>query len=112
VLALVIIAFISLRVLDFFRRQIVQWISLVLNMGLWIGMAVIGWWVYQRGVEQSLEDAAWVVGLALGWSEEGKVQGGRMANQREAKATSVRRAPTKVGDNRLPRYTRRNKYGS
>lgn len=50
---------------------------------MWVGMAGLGWYVWQRGVEQSLEDAGWVWGLLAGLEEEGERVGWRRAGRRE-----------------------------
>ena len=72
VVVLVLVAWISLRVLDILRRQIVYWISVALKLLLWAAVALIGFYVYQRGVEQSLEDFGWVLGYFAGLENEGE----------------------------------------
>ena len=38
--------------------------------------------MYQRGVEQAIEDFGWVLGLLSGWEREGEVVGKRRAGRK------------------------------
>ena len=49
------------------------------------------WYVYNRGVEESINDASYLAGLLMGWSQEGARQGGRLAGEREWDAERMRR---------------------
>jgi len=69
---LAVVLFISLKVLDVVRRQVQYMISLALNALMWLGIGLLGWYVYQRGVEQSIEDAGYVFGLLAGLGDEGE----------------------------------------
>ena len=44
---------------------------MALRLALWVGMALLGVYVYQRGVEQSVEDLGWVLGYLGGLEAEG-----------------------------------------
>lgn len=92
VLSLVIILWLSLRTLNFIRRQVMWWVSLVTTVITWGAMLGIGVYVYNRGVEESFEDAAWVLGLLMGWTQEGTRKGDRIASEREWDAERFRRA--------------------
>ena len=93
---LALVLFVSLKVLDILRRQIVYWISVAVRLSMWVAVAVVGFYVYQRGVEQSLEDVGWVIGLLAGLGDEGEKIGkakGRqkMADAKRAQAGGPRR---------------------
>ncbi|MCJ1284776.1 hypothetical protein MMC26_004112 [Xylographa opegraphella] len=91
---IVLVAWISLRVLDILRRQIIYWISLVLKLLLWAAVALAGFYVYQRGVEQSLEDLGWVLGYFAALEDEGERLGQTKGKAKMAQArNSERRAP-------------------
>ena len=91
-LALGITLYISLRVLDYVRRTIVFWISLVIRLGLYAGVVGLGIYVWQRGLEQSLQDLAWAWGLFEGLSEQGQQVGGKRASSKEREARKVKGA--------------------
>jgi hypothetical protein len=76
----------SLKVLDYMRKTIVYWIGLAIKMVLWVTVAAVGFYVYYRGIEQSMEDFGWVWGFLQGLGEEGQRVGGRKANYRERDA--------------------------
>jgi len=82
-LILAAVLVVSLRLLDYMRRWVISWITFGLKVLMWVGMAGLGWYVWQRGVEQSLEDAGWVWGLLAGLEEEGERVGWRRAGRRE-----------------------------
>lgn len=84
ILAAVLI--VSLKVLDYMRKTIVYWISLAIRLAMWGLVALIGVYVWQRGVEQSVEDFGWVWGLLAGLGEEGEKIGGRKAAARQRDA--------------------------
>jgi len=77
---------VSLKVLDILRRQIVYWISVATRLLMWVAVALIGFYVYQRGVEQSLEDVGWVTGLLAGLGDKGKQIGKAKGTQKMADA--------------------------
>ena len=68
------------------------WISVMLKMGVWAGMALLGFYVYQRGVEQSLDDVVWLVGYFAEMQSEGERIGKKRGRERMADA---RRADTR-----------------
>ena len=83
---LAVVLFVSLKVLDILRRQIIYWVSLGLRLSMWVAVALIGLYVYQRGVEQSLEDVGWVIGLLAGLGDEGEKIGTAKGRQKMADA--------------------------
>ena len=84
--ALAIVFIISIRVLDYMRKTVIGWITFAIKFGMWAAVALVGVYVYQRGVEQSLEDFGWVWGLLQGLGEEGEKVGGAKARGRERDA--------------------------
>ena len=87
ILAAVLI--VSLKALDYMRRTIIYWISLAIRLTMWTAMIATGFYVYQRGVEQSVEDFGWVWGLLAGLGEQGGEIGGRKAAARERDARGI-----------------------
>jgi hypothetical protein len=83
---LALVLFVSLKVLDILRRQIVYWISVAVRLSMWVAVAVVGFYVYQRGLEQSLEDVGWVIGLLAGLGDEGEKIGKAKGRQKMADA--------------------------
>lgn len=64
---------------------------------MWATIAAIGIYVWQRGVEQSVEDLGWLMGFLAGLEEEGEkignIKGSRIAND-------ARRIPKKASRGR------------
>ncbi len=71
------------------RRTIMYWISLAMKLVLWAAVAGMGIYVYNRGVEQTVEDVGWVVGLFAGLEEEGQRVGQRKAQGRRGQARNL-----------------------
>ena len=84
ILAAVLI--ISLKVLDYMRRTIMYWMSMAIQLGMWVAVAGTIFYVSQRGMEQSIEDFGWAWGLFAGLGEEGGKIGGRKATGKERAA--------------------------
>ncbi|KAF2430600.1 hypothetical protein EJ08DRAFT_239079 [Tothia fuscella] len=59
---LLIIFLISLKILDMLWRAVVFWVKLATRIVFWGGIAVLGCWVYVRGVEGVVEDVGSAVG--------------------------------------------------
>ncbi|KAL8694355.1 MAG: hypothetical protein Q9218_000992 [Villophora microphyllina] len=87
---LAILLMVSLKVMDMVRRTVIYWISLAIRLLMYLSVAVMGMWIYQRGVEQSLEDIGWIVGLLAGLGETGERVGHAKAAGR---AREARRMP-------------------
>ncbi|KAI4191368.1 MAG: hypothetical protein L6R41_000155 [Letrouitia leprolyta] len=86
---LAILLVISLKVFDMVRRTVIYWISLAIRLIIYVGVVIVGMWVYQRGVEQSLEDLGWLIGLISGLSEQGERVGHARAAGRTREATKI-----------------------
>jgi hypothetical protein len=56
ILALVAIFFISLKILDMMYRAVLFWVNMVIRLALWGSMAVLGLWVYNRGIDGFVRD--------------------------------------------------------
>ena len=72
------------------RKTIIAWIALAIRLGMWLVVGFVGVYVWQRGVEQSVEDFGWVWGLLAGLGEEGERIGGKKAQGRERDARRMR----------------------
>ena len=83
-----------MKVLDILRRQLVYWISVALKLLLWGAVALVGFYVYQRGVDQSLEDFMWVLSYVAALEDEGERLGQTKGKAKMAQAKrSERGAP-------------------
>ncbi|MCJ1352169.1 MAG: hypothetical protein MMC33_002153 [Icmadophila ericetorum] len=89
IVILAVIALISLKVMDMTRRYIVYWINMALKLALWACVGILGVYVYQRGVEQSVEDAGWLLAWLGQTEKEGKKIGQTKSRR---KAYDARRA--------------------
>lgn len=67
ILLVIAIFFISMKILDMMYRAVLFWINLVFQLVLYGGMAVLGIWIYTRGVEGFVED---VTDLGHRWMGE------------------------------------------
>ena len=56
---------------------------------MYVSIVIMGMWVYQRGVEQSLEDVGWIVGLLAGLGEQGEKVGHARAAGRAREARKI-----------------------
>ncbi|KAL8712271.1 MAG: hypothetical protein Q9220_003422 [cf. Caloplaca sp. 1 TL-2023] len=86
---LAVLALVILKLMDMLRRTIVYWISLAVRLAVYGGVVGVGMWVYQRGVEQSVEDLGWVVGLLAGLGEQGERVGHAKAAGRARQARNI-----------------------
>ncbi|KAK2745289.1 hypothetical protein FQN57_003984 [Myotisia sp. PD_48] len=64
---LFLILVLSLKILDYARRVITFWIILVFRLAFWSMILGGGWHVYTVGWIKASQDAAWVVGLLVGF---------------------------------------------
>lgn len=71
------------------RRTVIYWISLAIRLVMYVGVVIIGMFLYQRGVEQSLEDLGWFVGLLAGLGEQGEKVGHARAAGRAREARKI-----------------------
>ena len=86
---LAFLLFMSLKLLNMLRRQIMYWISLGLRLALWGGIGIAGFYVYLRGLDQSFEDLGWLLGFLAQLGDEGEKIGQSKARE---KAADARRA--------------------
>ena len=91
---LAFILFMSLKLLNMLRRQIMYWISLGIRLALWTAIGLVGFYVYQRGVDQSLEDLGLLLGFLAQLGDEGEKIGQTKARR---KAADARRASSGPG---------------
>lgn len=88
---LAIMLLISLKLLNMLRKTIIYWISMAMRLTMWVSVAAVGLYVWQRGIEQSMEDLGWVIGFVAGLENEGERIGNLKASRRTGDA---RRIPT------------------
>ncbi len=67
IVAVVIIFFISLKVLDMMYRAVIFWVNLALRLVFWGTILVMGLWMWNRGVDGFVDD---VQGLGEYWLGE------------------------------------------
>lgn len=90
-LALIVIAFISFKILDYVRRVVMWWIMLALKLCLLLAVVQVGWYVSQYGLEKILNDAGWLWGLLEGFfSETGAQMGAGTRSRTTTAGTRVR----------------------
>lgn len=88
---LALLALLSLKLLDVVRRTVLYWIGVAVRLALWLTVAAVGVYVWQRGVEATVEDLGWVVGYLAGLGDEGERIGKGQAARREGDARRIRR---------------------
>ena len=86
---LAILLLVSLKLLDMVRRAVIYWISIAIRLLMYASFAFVGIWVYQRGLEQSLEDMRWTIGLLAGLAEQGEQLGHAKAAERQKDARRI-----------------------
>jgi hypothetical protein len=86
ILALIVIAFVSFRVLDYVRRVVMWWIMLALKLCLLLLFVQVGWYVSQYGWEKTLSDADWAWGILEGFLGE---TGGQMGGSTKSRTTTA-----------------------
>ncbi|PYI13853.1 hypothetical protein BO99DRAFT_407169 [Aspergillus violaceofuscus CBS 115571] len=64
---LLVILFLSLKVLDYARRVVMFWVGLAWWLLWWASVIGVGVWLYTSGVERAARDVGWLVGLARGF---------------------------------------------
>jgi hypothetical protein len=88
---LAVMLLVSLKLLNMLRKTIIYWVSVAVRLGMWIVVAAVGVYVWQRGVEQGMEDLGWMIGFMAGLESEGERIGNAKASRRSRDA---RRVPT------------------
>ncbi|OKL59755.1 hypothetical protein UA08_04497 [Talaromyces atroroseus] len=67
---LLLTLYISLRILDYARRVVMFWVTLVMRMIFWTAVLSIAVYVYNVGPEKAIADAGWIWGVAQGFVED------------------------------------------
>ncbi|KAL1953451.1 hypothetical protein VTO42DRAFT_2809 [Malbranchea cinnamomea] len=70
IFALCLLFVISLKVLDYTRRVIVFWVTLIFRLLFWSTVIGISWYAYSVGREKASRDAAWVFGVLQSFIHE------------------------------------------
>lgn len=71
------------------RRTVIYWIGMAIRLAMYGSVVILGMWIYQRGLEQSLEDLGWIVGLLVGLGEQGERVGHAKAAGRAKEARKI-----------------------
>lgn len=77
---------IALSVMSLVRRATAFVMGLMFRLGLLGALIAMAWYVKERGVEESLRDLGWGVGVLRGWWEEGRELGDGRARDWERNA--------------------------
>ncbi|ODM21964.1 hypothetical protein SI65_02808 [Aspergillus cristatus] len=83
VFLLLLILFLSLKILDYTRRMVLFWVWLVFRVVFWGVILAVGYWVYSVGVERAGMEAGRAFGVVKGaWEEfergvDGSAPGGQ-----------------------------------
>ena len=81
ILALMFIAFVSFKVLDYVRRVVMWWIALAFKLVLLLVIVQLGFYVHSYGWEKTLRDAGWLWGILEGFLiEQGPGTAGMKGN--------------------------------
>jgi hypothetical protein len=70
IVILLVILYISLRVLDYARRIVMFWVLFVVRFFFWATLVAIGVYVYNVGLERATREAGWLWGVAQGFIED------------------------------------------
>lgn len=70
ILLLVLILFLSLKILDYTRRLVMFWVGFAVKLMFWGVVLSVGWWIYEVGVERAGREVGWVLGVGRGFVEE------------------------------------------
>ncbi|KAJ5946478.1 Nuclear pore assembly and biogenesis protein APQ12 [Penicillium verhagenii] len=76
VFMLVVILFISFKVLDYARRLVMFWVMLAFRLLFWGSLLGLGVYVYQVGVENAGRDLGWLWGATMGFVEDFQTKNG------------------------------------
>jgi hypothetical protein len=95
ILALLVIFFISLKILDMMYRAVMFWVNMAIRLVFWGALIVLGFWVWNRGIDGFVDD---VSGLGEHWmgqyqkySDEVKMFKGEKEEQIRVKAVQNKR---------------------
>lgn len=67
IVLLLIILFLSLRILNMLWRAVMFWVRLAYRVVFWGGLVMAGLWIYSRGVDGAVEDVGYWTGI---WTKE------------------------------------------
>ncbi|KAF2869885.1 nuclear pore assembly and biogenesis-domain-containing protein [Massariosphaeria phaeospora] len=87
ILVLVTVLFVSFKILGMAYRAVMFWVKLAVRLALWGGIALVGLWVWSRGVEGFVDD---VQGLAAFWMGEYERFGGEVKAWQREKEGQIR----------------------
>ena len=71
------------------RRTLVYWLRMAIRLASWAVVASVGVYVWQRGMEQSVEDLGWLIGFLAGSEDEGQRIGNSKASRKAGEARRV-----------------------
>ncbi|KAF2018690.1 hypothetical protein BU24DRAFT_418214 [Aaosphaeria arxii CBS 175.79] len=86
VLLLIVILFLSFKILDMAYRAVLFWVRLVLRIAFWGTVGFVGVWIYKRGVDGFIDD---VEGLARFWWGEWERFEGDVRDNRRRKEEEI-----------------------
>jgi hypothetical protein len=87
------IALLSLKLMDMLRRQVIYWISVAVKLGIYASIVGIGVYVYNRGLDQSIDDFTWLLQFLGELGQEGERIGQQKGKQRMGQARSAGSGP-------------------
>lgn len=70
IVLLVIIFYISIRVLDYARRVIMFWVMLAFRLAFWGSVLGFAWYVYRVGIDTAGRDVGWLFGVISGFIQD------------------------------------------
>lgn len=84
---LLVILFVSLKILNMLLQSVLFWMRLARKVVLWVGLMAVSVWLYNRGPEGAVEDVQYLAKTWTGeyqhWKEQERVA--RMVNQGQGK---------------------------
>ncbi|KAL8854586.1 MAG: hypothetical protein Q9221_000621 [Calogaya cf. arnoldii] len=86
---LAILLLVSLKLMDVLRKAIISWITFAIRIIIYASVMLVGVWAYQRGLEQSLEDLGWIIGLFAELGDQGERMGHAKATRRAQEARKI-----------------------
>ena len=84
-LALVVLLFVSLKILDMAYRAVLFWVKLVVRLVIWGSLAAMALWIWTRGADGFVEDVQHLIGYWLGEYERFKDEAKGWQSYEEAK---------------------------
>lgn len=88
---LLVVLYVSLKLMNMLRRAVVFWVMLAFRLVFWGGLGIAALYVYNRGIEDTIEDISRWYGIWMGeyeyWQERGQ-----QAHERYIKDAQARNA--------------------